>query len=61
VRWEVRPGLGDERVEAALLAAVAKELAEEDAESAWWRSGFGELGGDATPEQPWRDAGVVEP
>jgi hypothetical protein len=55
----MRPGLGEDEVRTALLAAVEQELRDQD-ESAWWRSGFDELGGSPAPEQAWRDAGVVE-
>ena len=56
----MRPGLGEDEVQSALLAAVEQELRDQD-ESAWWRSGFDELGGSPAPEQAWRDPGVVEP
>lgn len=58
--WEVRPEPNEEGVQAALLAAVEQELGERD-ESAWWRSGFDELGGSPAPKQTWSDPGIVEP
>jgi hypothetical protein len=57
----VQPALGEEVVQAALLAAVEQALGEEEQGSVWWRSGLEELGGGPAPQQAWRDAGVVEP
>jgi hypothetical protein len=57
VTWELHPELDEPEVRAALLAAVEEALAEKD-ESAWWRSGFEELGGDPAPKQAWRDSGT---
>jgi hypothetical protein len=61
VSWEVQPALGEEEVQAALLAAVEQALGEEEVGSVWWRSGLEDLGGGPTPQQAWRDPGVVEP
>jgi hypothetical protein len=58
--WEVRPEPNEEGVQAVLVAAVEQELGECD-ESAWWRSGFDELGGSPAPKQTWSDPGIVEP
>lgn len=60
VEWEIQPPLEEERVEAALLAAVGQALAEER-ESLWWRSGVEDLDGGPAPQQAWRDPGIVEP
>lgn len=60
MEWEIRPPLDEERVEAALLAAVEQALAEER-ESLWWRSGVEDLDGGPAPQQAWRDPDVVEP
>jgi hypothetical protein len=57
--WVIRPELAEEDVQAALLAAVEQELAEDD-ESVWWRSGVEDLGGGPAPKQPWGDPGIVE-
>ena len=58
--WVIRPELVEEDVQAALLAAVERELAQAD-QSLWWRSGLDELDGGPAPKQAWSDAGVVEP
>lgn len=58
--WEVRPEPAESEERAALLAAAEQALADGE-ESAWWRSGLEELGGGPAPQQPWRQAGVVEP
>jgi hypothetical protein len=60
VGWEVRPEPLDPDERAALLEAAEAALAA-DGESAWWRSGFEELGGGPAPEQAWSGTGVVEP
>ena len=61
MRWVVRPEV-EEDVERAMLMAVSRALDEEEAaESAWWRSGFEDLGGGPAPQQSWRDPSVVEP
>jgi hypothetical protein len=60
VSWDVSPEPPDEDERAALLAVAKHALADED-ESAWWRSGFDDLGGGPAPEQTWSGAGVVEP
>jgi hypothetical protein len=57
VTWELHPELDQPEVRAALLAAVEEALAEKD-ESAWWRSGFEELGDGPAPRQAWRDPGT---
>lgn len=58
--WELRPEPDRPEVRAALLSAVEQALADED-ESAWWRSGFEDLGGGPASTQAWGDAGLVEP
>lgn len=58
--WEVDPDPADEAERDALLAAAQQAFAPET-ESAWWRSGLEDLGGDAPAEQAGRDPGVVEP
>jgi hypothetical protein len=61
VEWEIQPRLEErEGVEAALLAAVERALAEER-ESVWWRSGLEDLDGGPAPQETWRDPGIVEP
>lgn len=57
--WEVRPEPLEPDERTALLKAAEQALAEND-ESAWWRSGFEELGGGPAAEQSWSGAGVVE-
>lgn len=68
--WNVQPEPTDESERQALLAAVERGLEEEAGgeaayASAWWRSGFDDLGaplrGGAVPEQPGGQTGVVEP
>jgi hypothetical protein len=61
MRWELRPEPPDPGSRAALLRAAELALADEEPESAWWRSGFEELGGGPPPKESWRDSGVVEP
>jgi hypothetical protein len=56
VPWELHPELDQPEVRAALLAAVEQALAEKH-ESAWWRSGFDELGDGPAP-QAWPDPGT---
>ena len=58
--WEVHPEPRDAGEREALLEAAEAALSGED-ESAWWRSGFDELGGGPAPKQAWSGAGVVEP
>ena len=63
--WSVQPEPADENERDALLAALERALAEEEAAasgqvSAWWRSGV-QLGGGTAPEEPWGEPGVVEP
>ena len=58
--WVIRPGLVEEDVQAALLAAVERELTEAE-RSLWWRSGLDELDGGPAPKQAWSDPGIVEP
>jgi hypothetical protein len=60
VTWELRPEPDQPEVRAVLLAAAEAARAER-AESAWWRSGFEELGDGPAPKQAWRDAGMIEP
>ena len=66
VPWSVQPQPADENEREALLAALERALAEEEAAasgliSAWWRSGFDDLGGGAAAEKPWGEPRVVEP
>jgi hypothetical protein len=61
VIWEVQPALGEEELQAALLAAVEQALGEAEVDSVWWRSGLEDLGGGPAPQEAWRDPGVVEP
>jgi hypothetical protein len=56
VSWEVHPEPEDVNERAALVAAVERALAQE-ADSAWWRSGFDDLGGGPAPEEPWAQPG----
>jgi hypothetical protein len=56
----IRPELVEEDVQAALLAAVERELTEAE-QSLWWRSGLDELDGGPAPKQAWSDPGIVEP
>jgi hypothetical protein len=60
VSWEVSPEPPDPEELAALLAAVEQAF-EDERVSAWWRSGFEELGGGPAAKEAWRGAGVVEP
>jgi hypothetical protein len=60
VDWVIRPELVEVEVEAALLAAVEKELAD-DGQSLWWRSGLEDLDGGRAAKQAWSDPGIVEP
>lgn len=57
--WEVRPEPIDSDERAALVKAAEHGLAVDD-ESAWWRSGFEDLGGGPAPKQAWSGSGVVE-
>lgn len=64
--WSVQPEPGDENERDALLAALDRALAEEEAAasgslSAWWRSGLDDLGGGPAAEKPWGEPRVVEP
>ncbi len=64
--WSVQPEPGDESEREALLAALDRALAEEEAAasgwlSAWWRSGFDQLGGSPAAEKPWGEPRIVEP
>lgn len=59
VSWEIQPEPVDSAERDALLLAAQRALADE-VESAWWRSGFEDLGGGPAPEQAWSGAGVVE-
>jgi hypothetical protein len=58
--WVIRPELIEEDVQAALLAAVERELAQGDP-SLWWRSGLDDLDGGPAPKEAWSDPGIVEP
>lgn len=58
--WQIRPEPLDLRERTALLDAAEEALADEG-ESAWWRSGFDDLGDDPASEQAWSGTGVVEP
>lgn len=64
--WSVLPEPGDDIERQALLAAVERALAEEQAAasgqpSAWWRSGLDDLRGSPAAEKPWGEPRVVEP
>lgn len=64
--WSVQPEPADENERAALLAALDRALAEEEGAasgwlSAWWRSGFDDLGGGPAAEKPWGEPRIVEP
>ena len=64
--WSVQPEPADDVERDALIAALERALAEEEAAasgtaSAWWRSGFDGLGGGSAAEKPWGDPRVVEP
>jgi hypothetical protein len=58
--WEVTPEPADGAEREALVRAAEQALDGVEP-SAWWRSGLDELGRGAAAEQPWREAGVVEP
>ena len=58
--WDVDPEPLDEQERAALLAA-AEQAVPDEPESAWWRSGLGDLDGGPPTDQHWRDPGVVGP
>ena len=58
--WVIRPELVEDDVQAALLAAVERELSDAK-QSLWWRSGLDELDGGPAPKQAWSDPGIVEP
>jgi hypothetical protein len=65
VPWSVQPEPGDENEREALLAALERALAEEEAAasgslSAWWRAGLEDLGGGPAAEKPWGEPRVVE-
>jgi len=60
VDWVIRPELVEDDVQAALLAAVERELSDAK-QSLWWRSGLDELDGGPAPKQAWSDPGIVEP
>lgn len=64
--WSVRPEPADESEREALLAALERALAEEEAAasgqvSSWWRSGLDDLGGGPAAEKPRGEPRVVEP
>jgi hypothetical protein len=66
VTWSVQPEPDDEAQRDALIAALERALAEEEAaasgvDSAWWRSGLDTLGGSPASEKPWGEPRVVEP
>ena len=58
--WEIQPEPADAAERDALLSAAEEALAGKD-ESAWWRSGFEDLGGSSAPQQAWSGPGVIEP
>ena len=60
MRWEIQPEPADDAERAALVKAAAQALAAES-ESAWWRSGFDDLGGGPAPKEAWSGSGIVEP
>jgi hypothetical protein len=60
MEWQVAPEPRDADERQALEQAAADALAEPEAESHWWRSGFDDLGGGTAAEQLWRDPGVVQ-
>ena len=47
--------------ERAALVQAAEAAVSDEGESIWWRSGFDELGGGPAPQEPWREAGVIQP
>ena len=58
--WSVQPEPADENEREALLAALDRALAQEEAAasgliSPWWRSGFEDLGGGAAAAKPWSE------
>jgi hypothetical protein len=59
VSWEVQPEPRDAGEREVLLEAAETALTAEG-ESAWWRSGFDDLGGGPAPKKAWGGAGVVE-
>jgi hypothetical protein len=71
VPWSVQPEPSDEVERDALIAALERALAEEETAatgqpSAWWRSGFDDLGGfglgwSPAAEKPRGEPRVVEP
>jgi hypothetical protein len=66
VTWSVQPEPNDETERDALIAALERALAEEEAAAsgvvgAWWRSGLEGLGGSTASEKPWGEPRVVEP
>jgi hypothetical protein len=66
VTWSVRPEPADEAERDALIAALERALAEEERAaggqpSAWWRSGFDDLGGGPAAKKPWGEPRVIEP
>jgi hypothetical protein len=60
VDWEIHPEPADDAEREALVKAATHALPAES-ESAWWRSGFDDLGGGPAPKQAWSGSGVVEP
>jgi hypothetical protein len=58
--WEVDPEPADAHDRAVLLAAAEQAFAAEP-ESAWWRSGLGDLGVSPPAEEARGDPGVVQP
>lgn len=64
--WSVQPEPADESERQALLAAIERALAEDEAAGegyvgAWWRAGLEDLGGGPAAQESWRDARIVEP
>ena len=64
--WSVQPEPADESERDALIATLERALAEEanaasGQPSAWWRSGFDDLGWSPAAKKPWGEPRIVEP